>query len=108
MAEAPPAPEAAKPEEAVGFLAPVLKPPPPLPTLMAYLKPARKTAAPARQEKPEPKLLEGKPLPPLPGAIPSPATPDEVRKRDDPRGTDVMIDQMFSDRVGHKMRRRRH
>jgi hypothetical protein len=108
IAEAPPAPEAAKPEEAVGFLAPMLKPPPPLPTLMAYLKPARKTAAPSRQQQSEPKVLEGKPLPPLPGAIPSPATPGEVRKRDDPRGTDVMIDQMFSDRVGHKMRRRRH
>jgi hypothetical protein len=110
MAEAPPAPAAAKPdeEEAVGFLAPMLKPPPPLPTLMAYLKPARTTAAPSRQQQSEPKPLEGRPLPPLPGAIPSPATPGEVRKRDDPRGADIMIDQMFSDRVGQKMRRRRH
>jgi hypothetical protein len=100
MAEAPPAPEEAKPEEAVGFLAPVLKPPPPLPTLMAYLKPARKTAAPARQEEPEPKLQEGGPLPPLPGT--SPATPDELRRRDDPRGFDIMLDQMFSDGAGRK------
>jgi hypothetical protein len=100
IAEAPPAPEPAKPEEAVGVLAPVLKPPLPLPTLMAYLKPAQKTAAPARQQKPEPKLQEGGPLPPLPGATPSPATPDELRRRKDPRDFDIMLDQMFGDGAG--------
>ena len=108
IAEAPPAPEAAKPEEAVGFLAPMLKPPLPLPTLMAYLKPAQKTAAPARQEKPEPELQEGGPLPPLPPAPQTPGTNDEQRKRKDPRAIDGMLGQMFSDKTGRKLRRLRH
>ena len=86
----------------------MLKPPLPLPTLMAYLKPAQKTVAPARQEKPEPEMQEGGPLPPLPPAPQTPGPTDELRKREDPRATDSMLDQMFSDKIGRKLRRLRH
>ncbi|WP_119303743.1 hypothetical protein [Dongia deserti] len=106
-AETPPAPEAAEPEDAIGFLAPKLKPRPPLPTLTAYLKPTHKAAAPDRQKQPEPPPQEKAPLPPLPEAEPPPATPDDLRKRNDPRSTDIMLDQMFSDPVGRKLRRKR-
>ena len=72
---------------------------------MAYLKPAQKTAALARQEKPEPEPQEGGPLPPL---LPAPGTTDEQRQPEDPRAIDGMLGQMFSDKIGRKQRRLRH
>jgi hypothetical protein len=100
-AKQPPALEAGKFDEAGGFLAPMLKPALPRPTLMARLKPARKTAAPDRQEPPQPQLQKTAPLAALPPAKRTQEISDETRKRTDPRNFDKMLDQMFSDGLGH-------
>ena len=85
-----PEPGAGGPAEAHAFLGPRLKPPPPLPTLMAELKPP---------------LIEARPLPPLPVPPQTRKSPDEMR--DDPRAADNMLGSMFSTGVKHKQRRQR-
>jgi hypothetical protein len=96
-AEPSPAPEAGGLAEA--FPAPRLKPPLPLPTLVAELKPARRTPEPP----PDSPLIEAKPLPPLPVPPQTRESPGEMR--DDPRAVDNMLSDMLGTGAKRKQRR---
>ena len=98
-AEPSSAPEASGLAEA--FPAPRLKPPLPLPTLVAELKPAQRTPKP----QPHSPLIEEKPLPPLLMPPRTRESPGEMR--DDPRAVDNMLGDMVGIGVKHKQRRRR-
>lgn len=98
-AEPSPAPEASGLAET--FPAPRLKPPPPLPILVAELKPAQRTPKP----QPHSPLIEEKPLPPLPMPPRTRERPGEMR--DDPRAIDNMLGDMVGTGAKHKQRRRR-